>query len=186
MFGIFNKPRTTEKPEAPVSVRPPETLAGTQNPDLLRELARLVLKTTLRQNGIPADWLTCDVQVSLRQGREEIHVLLFINTWNEQLLKYTFALGNVVLRELQHFDPVAFHAGCVVSWRYAAHYQSPYDHLPNANDGPSNWQSLAPEEPNELPLFDRRRTPRPPGAPVYSRDTPPEDDFESTTISPLR
>lgn len=193
MFSMFRR----NKPPGPVSsphtvpgpmTMPPPPDATPQNPDVQRELVRVVLKNILRKHGIPSEWVTCEVfQITRSSGRLEPIVELVLRVWNQQLLLHTNALARQMAEELVRFDPVHFRAGRAVSWRIATDCKTPYDQFPD----PSTWTKLATADvtPQPIPILDRRKTPRPKDAPVYDRrpsDSRDGDGFEATAVTPLR
>ena len=63
-FGKKKSVRTAPPKGSGMSVHPaaePVTGATLQHTDVQRELVRVVLKDTLRKNGIPAGWIGCEV-----------------------------------------------------------------------------------------------------------------------------
>jgi hypothetical protein len=173
---------------APESVNSQSTRAHT---DIKRELIRVVLKDTLRQHGIPFDWLACEV-IIIRRGpvAEELHIQLVVMKWNESLMRYAMALQQQLLKGLDRFDPSVDHSQYVVSWRFAPDCGCPFNVMPN----PKAWlQKAPPPFVDEAPsILDRRKTRRPKDAPIFSRDQASgrgdadDADYPSTRLSPLR
>ena len=161
--------------------------------DIKRELIRVVLKDTLRQHGIPLDWLACEI-IIIRRGpvAEELHIQLVVMKWNETLMRYAMALQQQLLGGLDRFDPTVDHSKYVVSWRFAPDCGCPFTVMPS----PKVWLQKAPPPAvpaEEAPsILDRRKTRRPKDAPVFPRDQfsgrGDDDDsqYQSTKLSPLR
>lgn len=122
LFG-FGK-NTAVRPVPPkggvMSVRPPAepvTGATLQHSDVQRELVRVVLKDTLRKNGIPAGWIGCEVTgISHRNMDDELFVHLIVMQGNEALLQYAPALQQELMQGLDRFEPNVDHSNYVVSW----------------------------------------------------------------------
>lgn len=191
MFSMFRRSKAPGATSSPHTVPGPMTMpppadSQPQNPDVQRELVRVVLKNVMRKHGIPSDWVTCEVfQITRSSGRIEPLVELVLRVWNQQLLLHTNALARQMAQELVRFDPVHFRPGRAVSWRFATDCATPFDHFPAAD----SWvtDASANVAPTPIPILDRRKTPRPKNAPVYSRrqDKSDGDGFEATAVSPL-
>jgi hypothetical protein len=95
----------------------PLTGATLQHTDVQRELVRVVLKDTLRKNGIPAGWIGCEVTgISHRNMDDELFVHLIVMHGNEALLQYAPALQQDLMQGLDRFEPNVDHSNYVVSW----------------------------------------------------------------------
>lgn len=160
-----------------------------QHTHIQRELVRVVLKDTLRQHGVPAGWLGCEVLVSpKRVSDEDLIVQLVILKWNEALLRYAPALERQLLLDLDRFDPTVNHSQYMVSWRFAPDCGCPSMEMPD----PKFWAQAAHpvSAPEPVAILDRRRSRRPkrpekadlPG-PAY--DNSPQN-FAPTKRAPLR
>jgi hypothetical protein len=170
---------------APVTVT---TGTGNHNSDVRRELIRVVLKDTLRQHGIPLDWLACEVIVIPRApDKETLHIQLVLMRWNDQLMRYALALQQQLLIGLDRFDPEIDHSGYVISWRFSPKFVNPFPVLPE----PSHWLEAVPPKAAATPVsvLDRRKARRPAKAPATApaaataRSTP--TSYEPTRIAPL-
>ena|ERR1035437_3148935 len=170
---------------APVSVSP---TGSSHHNNVRRELIRVVLKDTLRQHGIPLDWLSCEV-IAIRRGidQEELHIQLVLMKWNERLLRYASALQQQLLRGLDRFDPEIDHSKYIVSWRFGADCGSPFPTMPE----PKFWLETTPSEVPETPVsvLDRRLSPRPAKTPAVKPAPTPQKaaaaNYQPTQISPL-
>ncbi|QJW84306.1 hypothetical protein HK414_12245 [Ramlibacter terrae] len=59
-----------------------------------RELVQVVLRDTMRQHGIPSDWIECRILTAVnRAGRPGIHVNFIVKQAHDRLLAYVFAFG---------------------------------------------------------------------------------------------
>lgn len=136
-----------------------------------RELVRVVLRDTLRLNGIPADWISGEVLARAQTdqaGAQQIQ--LVIHHWHEGLLRYAPMLQQHLLQGLQRFDPVANHAGHQVVWKFAPELGYPLDAFPPA----AYWTQPAAADQQKFDL------------PPSTRDFRGSDDFAPTEPSPLR
>lgn len=167
MFDFLkSKQRKTTGPPsaAPVSGSPPNT---TQHGDIKRELIRVVLKDTLRVNGIPFGCLASEVIIITRPpAQDELHIQLVVMQWNEPLLRYASALQQQLLIGLDRIDPSDDHSKCSVSWRFSPDCGCPFTQMPD----PSFWlkSTALPVEDEPVPVLDRRHTRRPPNAPALA------------------
>lgn len=130
-----------------------------------RELTRVLLRDMLNQNGIPADWMTCEAIPLAGKAGFLIQVILL--HWHESLMTYAPLLQQQLLQGLQRFDPDSKH---VVVWRFARDCGYPHASLPAAEF----WtqQSAVPG----IPKFD---------LPATARDLiPPDDDHGHDDFAP--
>ena len=172
---------TTPAAAAPTSTR--------QHTHIQRELVRVVLKDTLRQHGVPAGWIGCEVLVApKRVSDEDLIVQLVILKWNDALLRYAPALERQLLLDLDRFDPTVNHSKYMVSWRFAPDCGCPLMEMPD----PKYWAHAAHPVPAPEPvaILDRRRSRRPkrpekPDLPGPAYDDSPQN-FAPTKLSPLR
>lgn len=134
-----------------------------------RELIRVVLRDTLRKNGIPTDWIGSQIASRTTPGQPTVHqIQLVILKWHEGLLRFAPLLQQQILRSLQQFDPQSDHSGHTVVWSFAPNCGCPYTTLP----APSYWSAAA-----EKPKFDL-----PPSTRKFHEV---DDDFATTVPSPL-
>jgi hypothetical protein len=190
MFGLFKaKPHKAEHPAtAPVGGTPPPA-STRQHTHIQRELVRVVLKDTLRQHGVPAGWVGCDVLVApKRVSDEDVVVHLVILKWNETLLRYAPALERQLLLDLDRFDPTVDHSRYLVSWRFAPDCGCPNMEMPDAAFWLKAAHPVAPPEP--VAILDRRRSKRTKRTekfdlPNSSYDNLPQN-FAPTEPAPLR
>ena len=109
-----------------------------QHTSTQRELVRVVLKDTLRLNGIPPGTIGCEVTVMSRKtAREELFVHLIILKWNEAVLRYAPVIQQELIKNLDRFDPEVNHANYIFSWRFAAECEYPFKSMP----APEFWNT---------------------------------------------
>jgi hypothetical protein len=180
----------------PAAITAPEPVpqhSVAQHTNIKRELIRVVLKDTLRQQGVPYDWLACEIIIIPRgPDDEELHIQLVVMKWNELLMRYAMALQQQLLHGLDRFDPSVDHSTYIISWRFAPECGCPFTVMPP----PMFWaHTETPAAVEEAPaILDRRHERRPPNAPVYSRASPAlaarpvpsSGNYESTQLAPFR
>jgi hypothetical protein len=143
-----------------------------------RECLRMVVKETLRTQGLPATWVGSEL-VAAGTDASGPQFRLVVQEWQEGLLRYLPALQAVILTALNTMDPSLKANAQGVSWQFAADCGCPHDQLPPAANwgGTSGMQALqlarqeddaasadtvskpvAPTKPKfDLPLSDRDR-----------------------------
>lgn len=190
MFGLFKaKPSKANRTEVAPAASTPSPASTRQHTHIQRELVRVVLKDTLRQHGIPAGWVGCEVLVApKRASDEDLFIQLVILKWNEALLRYAPALERQLLLDLDRFDPTVNHSRYVVSWRFAPDCGCPSVAMPD----PAFWLNAAHPAPPPEPvaILDRRRSKRTKRTekfdlPNSSYDNLPQN-FAPTEPAPLR
>lgn len=170
------------KPVAPADPGPSSMMNDTmQHTSTQRELVRVVLKDTLRLNGIPPGTIGCEVTVMSRKtAREELFVHLIILKWNEAVLRYAPVIQQELIKNLDRFDPEVNHANYIFSWRFAAECEYPFKSMP----APEFWNTkveaaklgpVAATIPAPKPKFD---------LPPSDRDNMPSD-FAPTQAGPM-
>lgn len=197
MFKFLKNSVTKDAPApSPSAVATTESVpqhSVPQHTNIKRELIRVVLKDTLRQQGIPYDWLACEIIIVQRgPDDEELHIQLVVMKWNELLMRYATALQHQLLHGLDRFDPSVDHSKYIISWRFAPDCGCPFTVMPP----PMFWaHTETPAAVEEAPaILDRRHERRPVNAPVYNHAapepaTPPVVsgvDYERTQLSPFR
>ena len=127
------------KPVTPADPGPSSMMNDTmQHTSTQRELVRVVLKDTLRLNGIPPGTIGCEVTVMSRKtAREELFVHLIILKWNEAVLRYAPVIQQELIKNLDRFDPEVNHANYIFSWRFAAECEYPFKSMP----APEFWNT---------------------------------------------
>jgi hypothetical protein len=159
MFGFWKSGRTgrkhtgtaaEENASLPSSSIP---LSTQQHTATHRELVRVVLRDTLRLNGIPTDWVGCEILTRSRRGDEgALLIQLLIHHWHEGLLRYAPLLQQQLLQGLQRFDPASDHSRHTVSWKFSPACRAPHNEMPP----PSFWTGQVAQF--ELPAADYPQT----------------------------
>jgi hypothetical protein len=95
------------------------------------EVIGVVLKDLLRMHGVPANWLTFEINYLARgPGLAEVQIQLLIMRWSEQLLRYAAALQDQLLTGLDQFEPHVDHSHYVVVWRFSKDCDLPFSTIP--------------------------------------------------------
>jgi len=142
-----------------------------------RELVKTAFRDTLRQQGIPLEWVSCEViTVSTAPGEETLQIQLVLMQWQETFLRYGLALEQLLLREIERLDPSTEHAAYQITWRFSPDCGCPFTVMPP----PRIWSHAdtvadAPRV-DAQDILDRRRTPRAPGS---------GDGYQPTQLSKL-
>jgi len=96
-----------------------------------RDLPRVALRDILRLNGIPTDWISCEVApLSYGGGDDGFLIQLVIQKWHEGLLAYAPLLQQQLLMGLKRFDPASDHSIHVVVWKFAPNLAYPQTSMP--------------------------------------------------------
>ena len=86
-----------------------------------RELVQVVLRDTMRKNGIPSDWIECRIlSVISHQHKSGMHVQFLVRKGDEQLLHYVHAFQESFWDEIQMFEPKARDWLFSVGWEFYA------------------------------------------------------------------
>ena len=164
MFGLFRIGRSGRKhrddtanyaSSLPASSVP---LSTQQHTATHRELVRVVLRDTLRMNGIPPAWVGCEVLTRSHSADNPVlQIQLLIHHWHEGLLRYTPLIQQQLLQALQHFDPATDHSRHTVLWKFSPACQCPYTTMPEpgywtaSSSGASKSKfGLSPSNPDDL------------------------------------
>ena len=109
-----------------------------------RELVRVVLRDTLRLNGIPPEWVGCETLMRSRKtGDVVLLIQLLIHQWHEGLLHYAPLIQQQLLQALQHFDPATDHSQHTVVWKFSPACKCPHTAMPD----PSYWAEATTQQP---------------------------------------
>lgn len=188
MFGFFKRREQVAQKKTVASVKDSMPASRQQASSTQEEMIRFAWKDTLRFHGVPADWVSCDVQRVLRKdGGSEYFIDLVIRKWNEQLPRYCFALQNKLLSRLDWYEPKVDHSDMMVSWRYDRHCACPHTEMP----GEEYWMPRgdAQSVPNPSEFLDRRRRPRSRSNSVYIHDSEQgaltDVSYAPTAMAPL-
>jgi hypothetical protein len=127
MFKFFKMGRGKQESDGSLTAEPtplqsPPSVPGNsqQQATTSHELARVVLRDTLRMNGIPADWIGCEATPQTHGGSDRsLLIQLVINRWHEGLVNYAPLLQQQFQQGLQRFDPASDHSRHVMVWKFS-------------------------------------------------------------------
>lgn len=183
MFKFLKNSVPKDAPMPGAALEPVPRPSSQPHTDIKRELIKVVLKDTLRQQGIPYDWLACEIIIIPRgPGNEELHIQLVLMKWHETFLRYAPALEQLLLCGLDRFDPTVDHSKYIISWRFARDCGCPFTVMPpplvwSHDEGPD----AAPEEAPSI--LDRRHAKRPAKAAAPGSAA---QNYQRTQLSPFR
>jgi hypothetical protein len=101
-----------------------------------RELVRVVTRDTLRDTGIPEEWIETQILLELvRDGHSCIHLRLVVRHWDPRLLKYAVAFQRRLLAEMESFDPQTREWLLSIAWQFPSDEQCPFLEMPD----PATW-----------------------------------------------
>ena len=121
-----------------------------------RDLVRMVLRDLLRQQGIPLDWVGCEVAVRSPDSIAPVFQINFvIHVWHEGLLRYAPIVQQKILQDLQRFAPQQNHQQHVMAWVISPQINCPHENIP----GPAYWRVSASAGTHRLPQGVTRHTP---------------------------
>lgn len=111
-----------------------------------REIVKVMLRETMRQHGIPADWIECRILPTVgRNKRPAMHVSFVVHQAHDKLLGYVFAFQDSFRRELLRFEPQAKDWGVTVGWQFEG---EPTGVQKTAMPDPKTWEAHgAPAQP---------------------------------------
>jgi hypothetical protein len=112
-----------------------------------RELLRVVLRDTLRRNGIPTEWITAETITAMSRTREPgVLWRLTIKHWDERLPNHLVAIQNALITRLYAFDPMAQDWLTGIAWQFALADESVCPPMPH----PGSW-TAAPRAAEAVP-----------------------------------
>lgn len=132
---MFKLSKRAPAPDAGVSVMHAANSSGGSH-DVLRELIRVAFRDTMRQTGVPAQWLDCEVhQRPGPAGTTQTEVHLMIKCWSGHLLRYSQAFQHQFQECLERYDPSTDHSGLEWLWKFAPDCGNPFPKMPP----PEEW-----------------------------------------------
>mgnify|MGYP001616975846 CR=1 FL=1 len=151
-----------------------------------REAVHMVLRETMRQHGIPADWIegrTLKLVDPVR-ATAGTYVTLVIKGGQDRLLTYVPAFQASFREALARFDPRVFDWLRGVNWEFADGSAAPAAAQPKAKaaalaPGPAPALALAPADPPPNSGFD------PPPSLIPAPQSPPEADEHERDLQAL-
>ena len=73
-----------------------------------RDLVQVIVRDTMRNHGIPSDWIECRILSAVtRSGRTGLHVNFVVKQAHDRLITYVFAFQDSFERELARYEPRA-------------------------------------------------------------------------------
>lgn len=105
-----------------------------------REVVQVVLRETMRQHGIPSDWIDCRV-LSVVSGAPAaegakpsvgVHVTFIVRNGEDRLLTYVHAFQSSFLRRMREFDARALDWILSVSWQFSGEAPAGETAMPEA------------------------------------------------------
>lgn len=100
-----------------------------------RELVQVILRDTMRQHGIPSDWIECRILSTVNSsGVAGMHVNFVVKRAHERLLHYVFAFQDSFERELARFEPRSKEWMLSLGWEFQ-HYKPGTEGMPD----PGSW-----------------------------------------------
>ncbi len=106
-----------------------------------RELVQVVLRDTMRKNGIPSDWIDCRIlSVISHHHKSGMHVQFLVRKGDEQLLHYVHAFQESFWDEIQKFEPRAKDWLFSVGWEFYAPATRGFSPLPDRASWAENTQ----------------------------------------------
>ena len=118
------------------SSRSPNSVSNSsrQHTSTHRDLPRVALRDILRLNGIPTDWISCEVApLTYGDGDDGFLIQLVIQKWHEGLLAHAPLLQQQLLMGLKRFDPASDHSIHVVVWKFSPNCVYPLTGMPPAD-----------------------------------------------------
>ncbi len=101
-----------------------------------RELVRVAVKGTLREHGLGATWVGCEVGFATLPGQPDVLAIrLIVQEWREALLRYLPALQTAIVQAMGRMEVGVDHALYRVSWEFAPDCGCPVTQLPI----PASW-----------------------------------------------
>ncbi|OYU43297.1 MAG: hypothetical protein CFE44_19185 [Burkholderiales bacterium PBB4] len=175
---MFKFSRRTPAPVAPEfahSALPSAANSSQAANDIQRELIRVAFQDTVRATGLPPQLLDCAVRyIKVGKSAERVQVQLVMQQWSEQLLRYSLAFQNELMKCLDHYEPGVDHTQHEWLWRYAADVATPFPELPLAGQWAAS--DALRTQPTPPPL--RKQAPM--ATPVQAKSSP--KDFELRDI----
>lgn len=142
MFKFLGFGRPKPALEAPVFRESAVSVNTRQHSDIQRELVRVVLKDLLRQNGIPAAWIDCEVSAGSANARgSDVVVTLIVCKWHELLPRYLPLVQRNLVAGLDRFEPSIDHSNYTMHWAFAQDCGYPHTDMPSS----AIWSVKVPE-----------------------------------------
>lgn len=110
-----------------------------------RELIHIVLRDTMRQHGIPSDWIDCRVLSDAgNRTRAGMHVQLIVRHGHDRMLTYVPAFQGSFMQGLAKFEPRASDWLLSLAWEFdGLDTSGKFPAMPD----PASWSPAAPPAP---------------------------------------
>ena len=126
-MGLLGKIFTNKGSGAPASAPKPEfresdigSDTGATKEAHRRELLHVVLRDTMRQHGVPSDWIDARVLSGVQPNQNPgLHLQFIVHDGHDRLLNYVFAFQDSFKVELARMDPRFGDWLISVSWEFA-------------------------------------------------------------------
>lgn len=105
-----------------------------------RDLVKVVLRETMRRNGIPSDWIECRaLSVLTRQHKQGMHVQFLVLKADHQLLQWVHAFQESFWEQILRTDPSARDWLFSVGWEFYGKSVQGFNVMPD----PHSWSTEA-------------------------------------------
>lgn len=105
-----------------------------------RELVQVVLRDTLRQHGIPLDWIECrTLAVMSRNLRPGLHVQLVVRQGHERMLVYVPAFQSSFMANIEKFEARVSDWLFSLSWQFDGISEHEHPAMPRSGQ----WAAVA-------------------------------------------
>ena len=133
MFKFLGFGQKEPVAEKPVFRESSSSVNTRQHSDIQREMVRVVLKDLMRQHGIPATWVDCEVTAGSANARgSDVVVTLIVNKWHELLPRYLPLIQRNLIAGLDRFEPSIDHAKYTMHWAFSQECGYPHTDMPSA------------------------------------------------------
>jgi hypothetical protein len=103
-----------------------------------RELVQVVLRETMRNHGVPSDWIECRILSVVRRSKTTgMHVHFVVRDGHDRLLTYIPAFQRSFMTELEKFEPRCAEWLLSLSWQFEQLTEASGPRMPD----PSVFQS---------------------------------------------
>jgi hypothetical protein len=119
----------------------PSTLAQTVSLSATqREMVRMTLHGVLKLNGMPGNWIVCEVMPVRIPGQgDALLVQLEVMHWHDALVLHAPAFEKDLLEALNRFEPHAEHTRYLFAWKFSPACGCPHTSMPD----PGFWSTPA-------------------------------------------
>lgn len=105
-----------------------------------RDVIAIAVRETLRQQGIPATWITAETLSAATRSRQRgVHLRLIVREWRPELFAFAMALQKEMAASIAELDPQASQWLMGISWKFDLVDDTACPPLP----GRPFWEGLA-------------------------------------------